>query len=283
MKNKLSTHEQEIHEALACSSSSAKRLYLFMLLLTYGLFALSTLVLSPLLISLDSDILTSSTVFPSLLSALMHLIHLSLIPAAAWTVIGFAYFRREDSSLVRRVVAMYFGSLFFCRFCDMAAALMINKALYLEDDIIVPAWYLALDLIYNVCLFLLLRGFVMRHRRREINGIKARIAASPKQSVPILSEPLYPFGSLYQKKHPILTLTLRLGLVFVAVAAIQEIVYTFAIFYDSTKPLSTEEIFVMIGRYVDALWIGACFYLLSLLLYRILFRKAEADSEEADA
>ncbi len=281
-KKTMSAREQEIHAALACHTSSARRLYILMFLLTYGLFALNTLALSPFLISLDSDIMTSSTVLPSLVSAVMHVIHLCVIPAAAWSLIGFAYFQRESSSVLRRLTILYFGSLFFCRFCDMAAALMMNGALYLNEDIIYPVWYLILDLIYNLVLFLLMRRLVMKHRRREVATIQAALTSSPKKTVQIRSESLYPFGKLYKKGHPIMSLIGRFGLIFVAVALIQEILYTVAYLYDSTRPLTGEEIFVMIGRYVDTLWVGFFFYLFSLLLYRILFKKATMAEEEME-
>ena len=278
---KISTREQEIHAALACHASSAKRLYILMLLLTYGLFALNTLVLSPLWSSLASDVLIPE-LLPNLVSALMYVIHLSVIPAAAWCLIGFAYFRREASSVVRRLTIFYFGSLFFCRFCDMAAALMLNGALYLEEDIIYPAWYLILDLIYNLVLFFLMRSFVMKHRAREVAKVQAALAASPKHSVEIRAESLYPFGKFYKKGNPVQSLTLRFAGILAALTLIQEILYTVAYLYDSTNPLTGMEIFVMVGRYLDALLVGVFFYLFSLLLYRFLFRKAIAEDEDED-
>ena len=279
MKKRLSSLEREIHSALCCRVSSSRRLYLWMLLLTYGLFAANTLLLSPLWSSLASDVLIHETI-PNLISALMYLIHLSVIPATAWSIIGFAYFRRESGKVIRRLTLMYFGSLFFCRICDMAAALMINGSLYLEEDIIYPLWYLVLDLIYNALLFLLLRAFVMKHRHREVATIQTSMAVSPKETLEIKSLPLYPFGGIYKKGHAILRAAACFGLIFIAVAILQEIVYTVAIFYDSARPLTGEEIFVMIGRYLDAILIGAAFYFLSLLFYRILFRKAKADEED---
>ena len=259
---------EEISPALG--ALSAKRLYLLMLLLTYGLFALNTLVLSPILISVSSDIMTASTVFPSILSALMHLIHLVLIPTAAWTLIGFAYFKRESASVKRRLVALYFGSLFFCRACDMALSLFLNGALYLNEDIIYPAWYLVLDLIYALALFLVVRFSAKRFCRREDAALSTN--AEPTA--------LYPFRGIFKKGNPILRLTLLLGIIFSAVSLLQEGLYTLAYLYDATNPLDAKEILILVGRYVDCLLIGCFFYLLSLLLYRILFQRAIDDEKE---
>ena len=242
------SEEIALADSPVLSEASKKRLYRLMALLTYGLFVLNTVVLSPILVSLDSDVMTSDTVFPSLVSVLMHLIHLAVIPAAAWTLIGFSYDHKGAASVSRRLVAMYFGSLIFCRFCDMVMALTINGSLYLNEDIIYPAWYLVLDLIYNLALFLMVRFYLSRHR-----------------SLPV------------EKQHR--GLIRRFAVVFTAVALLQEGIYTVAFLYDSTNPMTGEEITVMAGRYLDAFLIGLAFYLLSRLLYRFLANKAKCDEE----
>ena len=244
-----------------CPVSSARRLTRLMLFFTYALYAINALGIASIFVTVTADVLLEETVLPILLDFLMDLIQILVIPVGAWGVILFAYFRNESASVMRRLFGLYIGSLFFCRICNMAAALTFNGSLYLVEDIIYAAWYLLLDLSFALVLFFVIRNAVMSFRRKK--------EADP-----------FPIQKIYDKKNPLLRTTLILGIIFSSIQVLQRILYdvVYCLDAESLPPLS--DVPIMILYYLYDILIGVAFYFLVRLLCRILFAKAKRDEEE---
>ncbi len=254
------------------STSSGTKLILWMLLASFGLYALSSPGLSTLYVLLASDVLLASTLLPMTVDLLIRLIQTLLIPTAVWSLICFAYMNKEYSSAVRKLLGIYLASLLFCRVSDLAVTLGFQGSLSLSEDLLSALWYLLLDTVFALILFFIVRSRAKALRTRELLQMKADLLTSRDDTLPRTSIATDPAGFLYNKENPLLSCTLLLAVIYASVRVVQRILYDvfYSIELESLPTLS--EIPVMIVYYLGDLLFGVCFYLLARLLYLFLYR-----------
>lgn len=273
MKHK--NHHSETLRPKSAAPSVAVRLYLAMAVLTWGLYAVSSLGLGLLYSQCSADVLLASTPLPLFLDTAIAIIQSLLIPAAAWTLLCFAFFVRESPAVIRNLFLLYLGSLLFCRLSDLGSVLLSEHSLDLVTDVLYAAWYFLLDAVFALVLFFgLVRRRAQLQYRREAATLKASLLSRRENSVKLEETPLYPFRKPYEAGNPLLACSLRLGIVFSAVQVVQRVIYDIVYSIENGLP-ALSEIPVMLLYYTFDLLTGVLIYALMLLGYRFLFHAVQ--------
>ena len=247
-----------------------KKLSLLMLLGSFGLFALISLVLTPLYSLSNSDILFSTTVIPELLRTTIDLLEVCVF-AVSFSILLFSVFLQYRTT---RLTVLYLGAILFRRIAVLAVTLVFNGAIGAED---------LFSSITNLLLESLLVLFVLWIARARKNRLNQQLAEFSKASALFSSDApekpdplrLFPFKKLYSKENPIQSCVLWIGVLLSALKVLSRLI--FDIGYGA--PTDIWEVLLMLVYYLSDLLIGVIFYVLSVLFLTRLFRRyGESDT-----
>lgn len=259
------------------------RLYLAMLVLTLGLFAIVTFALTIPLNKVLSNVVLSQTMWADVLLILLDLVEI-LAYAVGAALILFASFRPFSSSAVIRLSILYAATTLLRYIMDVLGAWILYGTrpffyYYMEPTILSKIPYLILDWLFIVLCVALALTFANRYYRKRAILIRAS-ALLKDEDVPLpeLTE-FYPFKKAISFKNPLQACTLMLGIVLIIAKIISNLIFDIQRLSWGIS-LAIGDVISLILSYCATILVGVIFYTVCVLIFHYLFRHQEKFSKE---
>lgn len=247
---------------------ASKWLYLSMLLLTVGLYLILTFALTLPFNRIQGNAVQSATVLPTILLTLIELVEICVYAlGASWIL--FSAYRPFSVGTTLRLGGIYV----FCALLRYAFSLINAWMLYgtrvffhmmLEPNLIHYAPYFLLDILF--ALLVVVVGQVSADRYYYKRGVvsKASVLLNHRcDEIPNV-EAFYPFRKVISFKNPLQACTLTVAIVLAVCNLLSDL-----LFVRYTSVLSA------IGGYAADLLMGVVFYILCVVIFRLLFAKQD--------
>lgn len=260
---------------------AAARLYLAMLWLTLGLFAIASFALTVPLNKISLNVVLAETIWPDVLLILLDLMEI-LGYAAGASLILFAAFRPFSSACVVRLGILYAVTTLIRYVMDVLGAWILYGTrqflyYYMEPTFLQRIPYFILDASFIVVCVVLALSFSNRYYRKR--AILARASALWKDGdapLPELTD-FYPFKKAVSFKNPLQACTLILSIVLIGAKILSNVI--FDVFFSQGFSLTFWNVVSLLASYCSTVLVGVIFYAVCALIFHYLFRHQEKFSK----
>lgn len=257
------------------------RLYLTMLFLTLGLFAIASFALTIPFNIVRDNIVLAKTMWVDILTILLDLVE-TLAYGVGASLILFAAFRPFSSACVIRLGVLYaVTTLIRYVMVVLGAWVLYGTRLFfyyhMEPTILSKIPYLILDWSFVLLCVALSLTFANRYYRKRAILIRASaLWKDEEESLPELTE-FYPFKKAISFQNPLQACTLILGFVLIVSKIFSNLI--FDIFFSQGFVFTFGNVMSLIASYCSTVLVGVIFYTVCVLIFHYLFRHQEKFSK----